>query len=260
MYGTNCCSVFKVTFAGAFSVLHVFDPEEGFFPAAPLFLDEATGDLYGTADGGRHDCGVVFRLAADGTYKVLHSFAGWDKDGCEPQASSVIMDPGGNLYGTTVGGTGGVYKLAPDGTATVLHRFTGGLPAGGVVRDGLGNLYGTTTYGGAHGYGVLFKIAPDGAYTVLHDFARGADGAEPTGELLLSRSGRIFGITNLGGAEDKGVAYCLNPTGVVKVLVSFPGYMDYPRGSLIEDKDGNLYGTTADFWLRTSATVFELVR
>ena len=64
----------------------------------------------------------------------------------------LVMDSGGNLYGTTpTGGSSGasygeVYKLATDGTLTVLHAFsnTGGdgyYPTGSLAIDSKGNLY-----------------------------------------------------------------------------------------------------------------------
>jgi uncharacterized repeat protein (TIGR03803 family) len=62
----------------------------------------------------------------------------------------VVLDPVGNLYGTTYqGGTanaGVVFKLDISGALTVLYNFTGGTdggnPLAGVILDSAGNLYG----------------------------------------------------------------------------------------------------------------------
>jgi uncharacterized repeat protein (TIGR03803 family) len=65
---------------------------------------DANGNLYGTAAiGGSADGGIVFKLTPNGngsyTENVLYNFLR-DPDGNEPEAS-LIMDPSGNLYGTT---------------------------------------------------------------------------------------------------------------------------------------------------------------
>lgn len=109
--------------------------------------------------------------AAQGyTESVLYSF-GADGDGQNPYYGGLIMDGGGNLYGTTVGGGtygyGTVFKLAPNGsggyTESVLYTFTGAdgdgvTPLAGLLMDGSGNLYGTTEQGGSSSDGTVFKL------------------------------------------------------------------------------------------------------
>jgi len=112
----SCGTVFKLT-PGANgkwkeTILHSFTlGSGGLGPGAGVVMDK-TGNLYGTASaGGNKDCscGVVFELAPspDGKWKytVLHSFVG--SDGAGPGAN-LILDGGGNLYGTTT--TGGEYN------------------------------------------------------------------------------------------------------------------------------------------------------
>ena len=72
-------------------------------------LDEA-GSLYGTAEvGGTNECGAnhcgsVYKLTpgknGKWTEKTLYSFKGGTKDGNLPVAG-VVIDPAGNIYGTT---------------------------------------------------------------------------------------------------------------------------------------------------------------
>ncbi|MGO9084292.1 MAG: choice-of-anchor tandem repeat GloVer-containing protein [Candidatus Sulfotelmatobacter sp.] len=99
---------------------------------------------------------------------MLHSFSG-GADGRFP-SGGVVLDPVGNLYGTTVwggcDGYGVVFKLTPnpDGTwtETVLHPFLGfgRYPWwAGVIMDAAGNLYGTTS-DGSNNYGIVFEITP----------------------------------------------------------------------------------------------------
>jgi uncharacterized repeat protein (TIGR03803 family) len=144
------------------------------FPGGPLLRDK-TGHLYGTAGGGVHAHGAVYRLTRlpDGRWQaaIQHSFTGGA--GGDGPSGGVAMDKSGNLYGTTVAGgdpncdCGVVYKLTSQANGkwkyTVLHRFTGNdvaQPIAQLVLDGKGNLYGTTITGGAGGYGVAFEITP----------------------------------------------------------------------------------------------------
>jgi uncharacterized repeat protein (TIGR03803 family) len=112
--------VYKLDTSGHQSALYTFTGlADGGNPIGGLLLD-ATGNLYGTTANagspvGSYGNGVVFELDAGGTYTVLHTFAG-PPDGSTPWGG-VIMDPAGNLYGTTYKGgkltSGVVFKLSP---------------------------------------------------------------------------------------------------------------------------------------------------
>ena len=172
---------------------------------ADVIFDKA-GNLYGTTvGGGANNLGVVFELSPNGsggwTETVLHSFAG-GIDGTNPY-SGLVLDPFGNLYGTTFGGgaygVGTVYqvKRGPGGqwTETVIHTFdvkTGDSPVGGLVFDRKGDLFGTTEGGGTYKAGVVFVLQYAGKDTwtarVLHNFTGGADGAGPyAGRLIFDK-------------------------------------------------------------------------
>ena len=156
------------------TVLHSFnrDGEDGYHPLAGLIFDRA-GSLYGTTgNGGRLDCGTVFKLSpnGDGSWveAILHSFN--CRDGESPQAS-LIFDEAGNLYGTTASGGGysfgTVFKLRPIEKGrwkeTVLHSFkdlAGAVPLSGLIFDGHGRLFGTTRGDTLDTVGSVFMIAP----------------------------------------------------------------------------------------------------
>ena len=181
LYGTTLYNgaygggtVFKISSDGTATTFYNFCTatgcKNGRYPEAGLILD-TNGNLYGTTyGGGAYGKGTVFELSPSGAETVLHSFcarAGCP-DGSHPRAD-LVMDPAGNLYGTTYdGGTnsvGTVFKLSPNGTETVLHSFAangsdGTHPYAGVVMDTMGHLYGTTYSGGANGYGTVFKVTP----------------------------------------------------------------------------------------------------
>jgi uncharacterized repeat protein (TIGR03803 family) len=154
-------------------VLHSFnnDGADGYEPAAALIFDQA-GSLYGTTpNGGAYDSGTVFQLTPNGngswTEKVLYAF---DSNGFGPFAS-LIFDPAGNLYGTTLTdgapNFGRVFKLKPSMKGgwkeTVPHSFKdhpGAYPYAGLILDGHGNLYGTTAGDGVKTWGSVFEITP----------------------------------------------------------------------------------------------------
>lgn len=119
--GQGCGTVFKLDTTGKETVLYSFaGVPDGEYPAASLVRD-AAGNLYGTTvsggstNCGRYGCGTVFLLNTAGKETVLHTFTG-GTDGDAPEAG-LVMDGGGNLYGTTsyggVSGNGTVFKLTP---------------------------------------------------------------------------------------------------------------------------------------------------
>jgi uncharacterized repeat protein (TIGR03803 family) len=114
LYGTtysggsgNHGTVFKLAPDGTETVLHSFaGGSDGTSPDSSLTEDN-NGNLYGsTLYGGSTDCsgngcGIVYKLAADGTETVLHAFAG--SDGAQPNAS-LLAGKKGELVGTTYNG------------------------------------------------------------------------------------------------------------------------------------------------------------
>ena len=145
---------------------------DGAYPKAGLIMD-AFGNFFGTTYlGGFNNLGVVFELVnSSGTFTetVLHSFA--VLDGAYPQAG-LIMDPAGNIYGTTsqggIVGGGTVFELVNFSGAyseKVIYSFgtqncsgPDGAGGGGLVMNGSGNLFGSTVLGGVNGFGTVFEL------------------------------------------------------------------------------------------------------
>ena len=138
--------------------------------------------LYGTGSysGVANASGVVFQLtppAGSGgswTETVLHAFPAFKGDGTTP-ASTLAIDPNGDLYGTTdfggsnacYEGCGTIFKLSPASsgakwTETVLHELgnSGQNPNSSIVVFHNGLLYGTTSYLGALDAGSVFTLVP----------------------------------------------------------------------------------------------------
>jgi uncharacterized repeat protein (TIGR03803 family) len=159
--------LFRLAVDGTETRLYTFKGfGDGANPSGALTID-AAGNLYGTTLlGGGHNCGTVFKYAADGTYMVLYRFT-CGSDGAGPEG--LVQDASGNLYGTTASGGGGdckygcgtLFKITPEGVETILHVFhqSDGIgPSSRPVIDENGNLYGTTVQGGAFGFGTIFEL------------------------------------------------------------------------------------------------------
>jgi uncharacterized repeat protein (TIGR03803 family) len=270
---TGCGVVYKLDTGGQQTVLYSFTGEaDGAAPDAGVIRDSA-GNLYGTTVYGGTGSGVVYKLNTSGQETVLHTFTG-GADGMWPSAG-VIQDSAGNLYGTTQrGGSTGygvVYKLDTTGHQTVLYSFKGGTDGGspfaGVIRDPAGNLYGTTLNGGIGvpcdgGCGVVFKVDTAGHETALYAFTGYADGGTPDAGVIQDSAGNLYGTASTGNQANNGVVYKLDGAGRQTVLYAFPFGTDgeNPKGGVIRDSAGNLYGTTylGGTGLYGAGTVFKL--
>jgi uncharacterized repeat protein (TIGR03803 family) len=133
-----------------------------------------------------------------------------------------------------------------------------------LIRDGAGNLCGATSEGGALDEGVLYKVDTAGRETVLHSFTGGADGASPSGNLLLDSAGNLYGTAFFGGVANGkagfGVVYRVDAAGQESVLYSFTGGTDggNPKAGVVRDPEGNLYGTTLLGGAAGEGVVFKL--
>lgn len=251
-------------------VIHVFG-KEGIQPGS-LVIDDA-GRLYGTLLYSYPGDGAVFELdGSKGSWRenILHTFTG-SPDGMQP-APFLFMDSAGNLYGTTeyggdaacnlyenknhLGcGTAFTLQPQPDGAwrETILSSFRrgGGLtihPSGGLIFDTNGNLLGTSAAGG-DGYGTVFKLEKPGRgwqQEVLWRFYGAPDGIQGSGPLTQDSAGNLFGVTVLGGAYGRGVAFRLAQTRKgweETILHSFTAGEGGSPSSLLF-LNGHLYGTT----------------
>jgi uncharacterized repeat protein (TIGR03803 family) len=202
-------TIFKMSTSGKQTILHSFagGASDGQYPLYTSLVIDAAGDLYGlTEEGGTAGVGVLYELSHNGTFKLLHSFAGGAQDGCHPFGTPFI-DANGNIYGTTFGcgssGDGTVWQVQKDGTETLLHNFVGGkkdgaAPLSSVIGDAAGNLYGNTELGGPSNQGTAYTINAKGKLTLLHSFAS-SDGAYPVGGMVRDAHGTLYGTTFYGG-------------------------------------------------------------
>ncbi|MCJ2070711.1 Hint domain-containing protein [Methylobacterium sp. J-030] len=230
------------------------------------------------------------------TVDTLFSFAANTRSGNATGAyplPGMIADAAGNLYGTTQQGganeTGAVYELVKGAngyTQRTLFSFdantstgnaTGITPFAGLTADAQGNLYGTTIQGGANNGGTAFELVkgPNG-YTqqTLYSFA-----ADPNANatfisarsgLTADAQGNLYGTTFSGGANGNGAVYELTKGAngySQQTLFSFESGAysgnttgSGPKGNLIADAQGNLYGTTQLGGRSGYGAAYELVK
>jgi len=287
-----CAATAIVSPAQKLTTLYTFCAEDncadGDLPSAPL-VQGSDGNFYGTtSEGGTGNscssgggCGTVFKMSPSGALTTIYSFC--SQPNCADghlSFSELAQGADGNFYGTTAWGgrygglcstlgCGTVFKITPSGTLTTLYTFCsqqnctdGAVPHGGLVQGTDGNLYGTTGAGGVSdicvyegGCGTVFKITPNGTLTTLYSF-NGDDGTAPYGRLVLGTDGNYYGITNVGGANDKceyengcGTVFKITPSGTLTTLYSFCSQLNCtdgyePVNGLAQGADGNFYGTT----------------
>jgi hypothetical protein len=223
----------------ATQLVYEFQPQpQGFHPVGSLI--SKNGVLYGAAQGGLYDDGMVFSLrqnpSGHWTETTLYNFKG-APDGFIVAGLGYI-DAHGNIYGTTrsggIGraclyessGCGTVFELQPptqsSGTwkESILHSFIGtptdgAIPTSSLVLKG-NSLYGTTEVGGASercpyatGCGSIYAIALSRrsserlAYSFSVSDAQN-DGALP-GQILDGGDGKLYGATGYGGGGGAGM-------------------------------------------------------
>lgn len=144
---------------------------------------------------------------------------------------------------------------------TILYSFhdysDGAYPISSLVRDPAGNFYGTTDEGGYtgggcywRGCGTIFKVDSAGHKATLHSFGRyGGDAVFPYDGLIRDAAGNLYGTAQAGGTWDEGAVFKLDSAGKETLIHSFSGKDggegQMPKGSLVGDPAGNLYGVTA---------------
>jgi uncharacterized repeat protein (TIGR03803 family) len=203
---------------------------------------------------------------------TLYAFTG-NADGAEP-FGGVVLDPAGNVYGTTAfGGNGGancgtpsncgvVFKIDPKGHESLLHTFTGypgdgANPTEGVTRDSAGRIYGLTL-----NLLTLYELQPSDTVcaavlcpwteSFLYNSEIGQLGGSPTGIPLPDGLGNFYATSNTGGSsncEDGcGFVFKVDSHGNETAIYNFQGGSDgaWPMGPMLLEPEGSLYGTTSN--------------
>jgi uncharacterized repeat protein (TIGR03803 family) len=263
--------------AQAQTVTFIYDFHASGQQSSALSVIQGTdGNLYGTAGGGSHDQGRVFRLTSTGELTTIYSFCSQPNcaDG-ESQEPMPILGSDGNLYGVaTFGGnatgSGTFYKLTLEGQFIKLYTFCSapacadGQWPHGFIQGRDGNFYGTTESGGANNSGALYQLSPSGGFKVLYSFCslpKCIDGG--TSNIIQGIDGKFYGTAGTGTLGG-GYLYQITPDGSFNMLYNFCLYTNancnsgsYPS-AIVQDAKGNFFGTTAYGGANGGGTVFEI--
>ena len=182
----------------------------------------AQGKLWGmTSQGGSDGIGIIFKTNADGSGQTVQSEFNVTSPakGALPNGS-LIQAANGKLYGTTASGGaftfGVLYEYNPaSGTFSRLLDFDGPTkgsgPNGSLVLVN-GKLYGLTNTGGANYEGTLFEYdISSSAFIKKIDFGGATNGSNPYGSLCLASNGKLYGMTQAGGLNNKGALFEFDP-------------------------------------------------
>jgi len=222
------------------------------------------------------------------SFQILHTFEG--PDGISPGA--LIIDSGGNLYGTasrggidncSTFGCGTIFELSPSQSGwsfATLYKFQsvadGWNPASPLTIGPGGSFYGATVDGGIEGGGgTVFRILPIcpdpgckqtiWVKATLYQFGS-CDGAGTNGGLVLDKAGNLYGTT-IATCSHLGQVYQLSPAQGLgghwnKTLVhrffGAPGDGSWILDTLLIDSSGNLYGPSFSGGSSNVGTVYRL--
>src|SRR5450755_2310709 len=208
-------TIYKLTPAGVFTVLHTLAPGTDGSSAGPVILG-ADGSFYGgTASGGTNGWGTLFKVTPGGAFTLLHTFSN-SADG--RQGATLAQAANGTFYGATylggANGVGVVIKITSTGTFTKLHDLNGTTDGSNVTGNMFlgtdGNFYNVAASNGANSGGTIFKVSPAGVFTKVLDFGGANLGVTPGTGLIQATSGLFYGSTQNGGTGNASVFYSLN--------------------------------------------------
>ncbi|MEQ9304668.1 MAG: MBG domain-containing protein, partial [Marinoscillum sp.] len=242
---SNLGTIYALT-ADNYQALHSFSGSDGRWPNG--FTSGSDGKCYGLAAGGANNQGVLYSFdPEDSSFSVLHDFNQHSYMG------QLLITPDQTIYGFT---THKAFKYSLDeATYEELSNLrTSGNNIGpkeinGAFAEGTdGYLYGMGFDGLGCTGGCIFRMTKDGSeFEMVYDFASNT-GYYPYGSLTRGADNKWYGVTSLGGKNDRGVIFSINhDMSGYQVLHHFDGTNgSKPRGSLLWRNDHRLYGTTTE--------------
>jgi len=255
-------SIFMLTSAGAFQLIHSFQP----FVQSYTLAQGANGLLYGAGFTSQDFHHFYFSIQTSGKNVQQYSFPGqwgsaWQTIVVSPDelADIVAANPsdGSRVFGYA--------RIGNNGEMTILHEFSGDdrVPAGAnLVRGREGIIYGIGTEHSGADTGFIFRLTPGGTSARLVHFPVPRSGRFP---LLAASDGNLYGLFSAGGANNTGELYRATPSGIFETAVSFPAKGMVEPQTLMQASDGNIYGSTNNTYIfgynlktRKLASVFRL--
>jgi uncharacterized repeat protein (TIGR03803 family) len=198
-------------------------------------LVKAQSEIWGLNSSGGSGFGTIYGLPTGSTgIATTYNLVGYP--GSNPQYTKLCQHgTTGKLYGmTNTGGANGIGVIFEYDTATSAYTrkidlvsINGANPKGALMQAANNKFYGMTQLGGANGSGVIFEYdAALNTYTKKIDFTGttgAAIGSQPWGT-MIEVSGKLYGMTRLGGANNIGVLFEYNySTNAYTKLFDFTG-------------------------------------
>ena len=242
----NVGTIFKVSPAGAFTLLASFNPNATGSVPNSLVLG-ADGNFYGTCVYGgtinfngaynSNGDGTIFKLTPDGVLSPFHFFTGLYGDGQQP--SHLLQGADGSLYGLAQGQPGAVpefFRISPSTRVLTTyqdpyHPIPDGLNLYFQGSDGF--FYGTTSAG------ILVRLNVTGQATAANQLPGGSQFSY----LAPGPSGSIYATvtTATGGSLEQFSTSVQGPS--TRIATFSPSTLNaIPDGGFSVGTDGNIYG------------------
>lgn len=238
LYGTELMGgvygggrLFRINTDGSdYKSLYDFTKAE-YDPASLAVYDSV---LYGTTS---YSGGYLFRydVRTNGPWKKLaglNCYFSW--------ATHRIIISDGIIYGIVteaLNGKGRIFRINIDGTGYKALRETNDFTYSLICHEGYLYCLSMGYWTGQTPPGTLYRIKTDGTdYKLLHTFTGGVDGWKVRSNLVLIK-GKIYSMTQRGGAYDAGILYRINPDGTgFEVIDDIPPIAGDPSlGNCIEN-------------------------
>lgn len=270
--GTNNLGVlFSYDVLGSsYTKLHDFDGSNTGSNPYSTFVEAGNGMLYSmTYLGGSNNLGALIEY--DFVNSVIDKKVDFNGtvNGRNP-FGNLIADANGKLHGLVPFGganNAGVIIEYDPGTnvftkkADVNGGNLGRSPFGSLMLTSNQKMFGLTYQGGVNNSGILFEYNyVNGTYDKKIDFNSAIDGSNPYGDLTLASNLKLYGMTYQGGSSNAGVIFELDPkTKLYTKKFDFDGlnFGKNTYGTLVEAKQGKLYGMTFQGGVYDFGTLFE---
>lgn len=250
-------TVFRLSLDGKLTTICSFgaynetggDSTNGWLPSG-LILG-VDGNLYGiTGDFGFTGGATIFRATTEGKLSTLQVFRG--RNTAHPNGY-LLAAKNGDLYGTM---DGQLFHISPNGffgTNISYNSLNVSLAVAGLIRGKDGLLFGVVTRG--TGGGAILKIDERGNFKVLAKISNTTGEFEcPSGVIVEASDDFFYGYTYSGPFQRNCSIVRLKSDGSVVKLFSFAGCR--PTDSLVEGKNGKIYGITAESHPLNQGTIF----
>ncbi len=205
------------------SIVDMNQAYEGAYPSGGITA-APNGMYYCIAErGGFDNMGVIYEIdPVAGTNGVSATFNNTNGGFADPYSSpganpaEMCLASNGKLYGLTSSGgvnsEGALFEFDPGNNSLTLKESfdaatTGRSPGAGLMQASDGKLYGTTSFGGTNNKGTLFTYDITGnILSAVFQFDQ-TNGSNPDAILSELSPGRIYGVSRVGGLNNKGVIF-----------------------------------------------------